>query len=397
MASNEIQQPLPALEEDEMPVLEQCTTHPPLGSYVVLPPPDLADDDDEILFDPHHESSNRNSTLLPSIEVVKTNNPTHAYMKLDSKKSKLLDHHGPGWGCVYYGVILPRVKQPTNRNHGVPVFQCPRQEEARLVAIKRLSKHVVDESIRQGKRENPYKEILRMQQVGDNYHVLGLVEALQDERYVYIIMPYCERESLVEWIPWRAGVHDNVARAVFLNVLENLLYIHEHGIAHRDLSPDNCMVFNDRVVFNDLAMSFRIPPGGMVSGMGGFGKPAYLPPEVCANLPFDAKGCDLWGAAVTLFNLLTGEIAWEVPHQGKLLFRYLVLANGISRNPANERTVEILLGEPDDSPVKRVAVKLLWINPHALDLLEGILKEDANRRWTIEDVMSCPWVANDGL
>jgi hypothetical protein len=76
----------------------------------------------EMMFD-SHESNNHN---LPSTkeEVVKTNNPTHAYMKLESKKSKSLDHHGPDWGCFYFGVIFPRVKQA---NYTVPVFQCARQ------------------------------------------------------------------------------------------------------------------------------------------------------------------------------------------------------------------------------------------------------------------------------
>jgi serine/threonine protein kinase len=369
-----------ALEGDEMPVIETCITRPQHG-IVVLPSSDV-EDDDMIILDPH----DRNKHQLPTVEVVKAHSPTQAYMKIESKKSKSLDHHAPGWGCVYFGVILPKVQEG--------VFICPTQEDARLVAIKRLSKAVVHNSLQQGKRENPYKEILWMQRMGDNYHVLGLIEALQDDRYLYIIMPYCERESLVEWIPWRRGVDENVARTVFMNILENLLYVHEHGIAHRDVSPDNCMVLNDRVVFNDLAMSFRIPPGGKVTGMGGFGKAAYLPPEVCLNLPFDAKGCDLWSAAVILFNLLTGEIAWTEPLPGNLIFRYMVLANGLARNPANERTVEILMDEPDGSPLKCLAIKCLEISPEAKDLLEGILKVAAHERWTFREVLSCPWVTN---
>jgi hypothetical protein len=136
------------------------------------------------------------------------------------------------------------------------------------------------------------------------------------------------------------------------------------------------MVLNDHVVFNDLAVSSRGLRSGMVSGMGRFGKPEYLPPEVLVNLPFHEKGRDLWDAVVILFNLPTGEIVWTNSISKNLLFHYFVLANSLSRTPANKCMVGIQMDEPDDSPVKKITVKLLSINPHALDLLEGILKAD---------------------
>mmetsp|Transcript_11828 Transcript_11828/g.21867 ORF Transcript_11828/g.21867 Transcript_11828/m.21867 type:complete len:383 (+) Transcript_11828:167-1315(+) len=363
--------PQPPLEEVDIPKIERCVTKP--QDVVVLPP----DDVDDMSFDP------QDSTRLPCVEVMKAENATQAYMKIQ-KQSKSLGHHAPNWGCVYFGIVLPRV--------GDGVFQCPKPEDAQHVAIKRLTKIVVDTAIRQGKRENPYNEIRRMQRFGDNRHVLGLVEALEDDQYLYIIMPYCEQGSLVERIPWRKGVQEDAARSIFLNILENMIYLHERGICHRDLSPDNCMVLNGRVVFNDLAMSFRIPNSGHVLGMGGFGKPAYLPPEVCVNLPFDAKGCDLWSAAVILFNLVTGEVGWTEPFPGNLLFRYFLLAGGLSRSPANERTVEILMDEPAESPLKNLVRKCLSLSPEVLDLIEGMLKISADERWNIDQVLRSSWI-----
>jgi hypothetical protein len=80
---------------------------------------------------------------------------------------------------------------------------------------------------------------------------------------------------------------------------------------------------------------------------------------------------------VVLFYLLTREIAWTgLPFPGNLLFQFLVLVNKLSRTPANKCMVGILMDEPDDFPVKSIAVKPLSINPHALDLLEGFLKAD---------------------
>jgi serine/threonine-protein kinase Chk1 len=209
-------------------------------------------------------------------------------------------------------------------------------------------------------------------------------------------MPFCENESLVEWIPWKSGLDERTSLRIFRNILENMFYLHQRGVCHRDLSPDNCMILNNRIVLNDLAMSLPVPPDGShITGEGSYGKAAYIPPEVYLNYPFDPKACDLWGATVTLFNLLTGEIAWRSPMPGDLMFRYLVLARGLHRNPANERTVEILSSENYESPLKRLAQKCLGLSPEVLDLLSGVFHANYYLRLNTGQVLKCPWVQNN--
>lgn len=321
------------------------------------------------------------------MDVVKANNPTQAYRFIPSREKKCLDHHAPGWGHVAFGIILPRVAEG--------IYQEPSPEKVEFVAIKRLNRAVVNQSLAQGKRENPYKEIHRMQTLGDNIHVLGCIEALQDETHLYIIMPYCEQESLVEWIPWKRGFSEDQARQVFQQVLENILYLRSHGICHRDLSPDNCMIYKGRVVFTDLAMSFRIPPTtSFMTPLGGFGKPAYLPPEVFHNLPFDAYACDLWSSIVILFNLLTGEVLYRLPSPGDISFRYFILARGISQTPVNERTVEVLmeLEDAEQMSLWQVASRCLHLSPDVLQVLDKVLRVGMHERWTSSDICKSAWM-----
>lgn len=370
------------LPETQDPVLHEGITRPQV--WVLLPPGESTTEPQKQIMD-----------------VIKAENPTQAYMRIPTMAKKSLDHHAPRWGCVYFGVILHQVSPG--------VFQAPTAEQAKLVAIKRLKKSVVDACLAQGKRENPYKEIQRMQTLGDNIHVLGCIEALVDytNDFLYIIMPYCEKQSLAEWIPWDQGVSENQAKQVFSQLLENVVYLHDRGICHRDLSPDNCMIYNGRVVLTDLAMSFRIPPGSgsgsssLTTPLGGFGKPAFLPPEVVMNLAFDAKSCDLWSSIVVLFNLLTGEILYRVPVPQDLSFRYFILAGGVSSTPQNERTVEILLDLAEEDPSRqelwRKAQKCLGLSPEALELLEGVLQVPPPDRWTERQVETCRWMTSSTL
>merc|ERR1712232_757122 len=116
-----------------------------------------------------------------------------------------------------------------------------------------------------GGHENPYIEILRMQQLGDNVHILKCTEALEDDDFLYIITPWCTEGSLKENIPWAfldsecPGFSTEDARKFFQQILECLCYLERHGICHHDISPDNFMFYNDRLLLADFAMSLRIP------------------------------------------------------------------------------------------------------------------------------------------
>lgn len=360
-------QPQDPLREIEQPQIDRCLTEHP----VLLVPYDSHDPQEGV------------------VDIVRRDNPTRAYGIISSKEKKTLDHHAPGWGYVAFGIILPRLSDG--------VYQMPHPDDVEYVAIKRLNKKVVQKSLAQGKREDPYKEIYRMQSIGDNYHVLGCIEALEDERHLYIIMPYCEQESLVEIIPWQQGFPEQQAKRYFKEVLENLMYLRQHGICHRDLSPDNCMVYKGRVVFTDLAMSFRIPSSSsFMTPLGGFGKPAYLPPEVFHNLPFDAYACDLWSSVVILFNLLTGEILYRQPDPSDIGFRYFVLARGISQTPVNERTVEVLMDLEDAEQIAlwRIASRCLQFSSEVLEIFDQVLRVAMQERITAEEIATSAFLTS---
>ena len=392
--------PQPPQEENVLRdmIIDEGVTNP--QNLVVLPPDYNRDHHDERnTNNSHGYHKNHDGSIAVVVDVVNKHpqKAHHAYMRIQEMPPVDLSHHYPGWGTVYFGIVLPRVREG--------IYRLPAQELAQRVAIKRLSKAAVIEYLQKGGNENPFKEIQRMQWLGDNRHVLGLVEALHDETYLYIIMPYCEGGSLVDWIfDRRDRIHEKFGgfAAVYLNLLENLEYLHSNGVCHRDLSPDNCMVLgNGRIVFVDLAMSFRftISPhdGGDLTtklGRGFFGKPAYLPPEIVSGFHyFGAKMCDLWSSAVILFNLVTGEIAWEKSLPTDVRFRYLVLAGGLSRVAMNERTIEMLHQEgPLATDLRGLAEKCVDLNPAVSDLLAGILKLDPNQRWNTSQAKHCLWL-----
>ena len=385
--------------ETFQPVIEDGITSP-FGVTVIPYEPDFDGDDGD---DQMEEEEIQ-------VDVMRTVDPQRAYVRIPTKPVRSLDHHGQGWGCVYFGYVVHRVPGGGGSDAAsIPTFQAPTPDTVQYVAIKRLRKAVVQRYLKVGGHENPYVELGRMQQYGDNIHVLGCLEALQDETFLYIITPYCEIGSLVDCIPWqqRGMILEDQARMYFEQLLENVRYLQERGICHRDLSPDNCMVYRGRLVLTDLAMSFRVPQPRegengqgpvMVKPRGWYGKRSYLPPEVWIGWPFDPYACDLWSSILVLFNLLTGEFLYEEPTPENIKFKYFVLARGLSRTPMNEQLMEMLMTEMNNvrekerDTIDRTIRKILQLSPEVRELLENVFKMTPHERWTLVQVEECTWI-----
>ena len=234
-----------------------------------------------------------------------------------------------------------------------------------------------------------------MRAIGDNVHVLGCIEALQDETNLYIIMPYCKQGSLCRLIANRQGLPEDQARLMFRQILENLRYLRYHRICHRDLSPDNCLVYQGRIVFNDLARSFLLPPEAshVHHGTGGHGKPPYQPREVFFDHPYNAYVCDLWAAVVIFFNLLTGHVLYYTPIDR--YFEYFIVREGLSSpwNDSAEMVSRDLIEyemiqevvEPQPSFVE-IKSKCLELSPEALEIFGSVLRMASQERWDLDDV-----------
>ncbi|CAB9497560.1 activated protein kinase catalytic subunit alpha-1 [Seminavis robusta] len=325
------------------------------------------------------------------LSLIKSEDPERAY-HLTPDAPKKLDHHAEGWGMVYTAVTFLRRKRQGETGLR---FKAPEIMEAQLVAIKMLNKQVVNSCLERGANENPYKEIARMQELGDGIHVLQCIEALEDDTHLYIITPYSSKGSLMDNIPWTQcdgnGYPEPTARAIFINILEILVYLEKHGIYHHDLAPDNFLFFKGRLLLFDFAMSQRIPREEdgtryLMRPQGVFGTMACTAPELFDPnaLYFDGIAGDLWGAGTILYALLTGRMLYRNPCDR--YFQFFVRAGGLRA----ELSAQILQTEHED--LKSRANANCSMPPQALELLVGLLEYKPTRRWTLMQAIESDWV-----
>ena len=142
--------------------------------------------------------------------------------------------------------------------------------------------------------------------------------------FFWLILEYLPRS--VEWF-LSENERANVPQAVGVlrMVLSGLQAIHDQGIVHRDVKPDNLLLGKGSVVkLADFGLARRDSSSTSLTRTGVvLGTPFYMSPEQCRGRDLDGRS-DLYACGVLLYHLLTGR----PPYSGKSSLEVLQLHMG---------------------------------------------------------------------
>ena len=103
---------------------------------------------------------------------------------------------------------------------------------------------------------------------------------------------------------------------VFRQICDGVEYLHEIGLAHRDLKLDNCVMSSDNVVkLIDFgtATVFHYPGKAHTPATGIVGSDPYLAPEVLNGDSYDPRKTDVWSVAIIFICMLLRRFPWKIP------------------------------------------------------------------------------------
>ncbi len=79
--------------------------------------------------------------------------------------------------------------------------------------------------------------------------IVNIYDFFLTNNTAYIVMEYLDGMSLHRFIHGRGGkLHLTETLNIMRPVLETLLLLHQHGIIHKDISPENIQIVNNRVI-----------------------------------------------------------------------------------------------------------------------------------------------------
>ena len=128
----------------------------------------------------------------------------------------------------------------------------------------------------------------------------------------FLVMEFVEGRTLAHRIHVAGGLDPDEARRVLLPVAEALQAMHEAGIVHRDIKPDNVMLAKDeRVLLMDLGLARFKRRGLTATGTGRIvGTIEYMAPEMLRGERV-APSADWYSWGITAYETMTGDVPWE--------------------------------------------------------------------------------------
>lgn len=172
----------------------------------------------------------------------------------------------------------------------------------------------------------------------------------------------------------------------FKQLLCAIAYLHNLGLAHRDIKLDNlCLDAHGIVKLIDFgsAFVFRYPfEHENLKASGVVGSDPYLAPEVFIQREYNPTAADIWSAAMVFCSMYLRKFPWKVPKVSDNSFRLFSLPSS-----ATEKL------DSNDKPIVSGPRRLLRLLPEPSRIVIGqMLLLNPSSRATIVDVLRDPWI-----
>ncbi len=255
-----------------------------------------------------------------------------------------------------------RILEAVGRGGMGTVYKAVSKKNDRLVALKVLDSDISD--------KDAEKRFLREGKLGqemDHPNIVRIYNSGKEGGRLFYAMEFCQGTSLRDWMEEGLSIRAVLSIAVVL--CDALHYLHEKGIVHRDVKPENTMILarpdfqlmdNAKdpieiakacVKLLDLGLArltgaTTLTRTGLVAGTI-----MYVPPESLGGNKHPATSVDYYAVGIMMYETITGIGPYTGEDMAELMYAILY------RNPASPASVEPRVPKPVSDFVMRLIEK----------------------------------------
>ena len=165
--------------------------------------------------------------------------------------------------------------------------------------------------------EHRFECEIRVHQQMHHHGIVNLIDVLEDEYFYYVFLEFCPGGELFQHIVDSGRLQEEQAKPIIKQILEAVMYIHQMGVSHRDMKPENLLL--DQVghtKISDFGLSRFLDSKGLADTP--CGSPCYASPECISGNPYDGRTSDCWSVGVIMYAMVTGQLPWTKRNQTQL-------------------------------------------------------------------------------
>ncbi len=154
-------------------------------------------------------------------------------------------------------------------------------------------------------------------------HIVGVIDAGEDDERPYIVFEYVEGETLKDRIR-RAGelpVDESLAYAI--EITRALGAAHSRGIVHRDIKPQNVLIDEEGMAkVTDFGIARSLDEDGLTADGRVLGTTDYVSPEQALGHAVNGQS-DIYSLGIVLYEMLAGDVPFHGENQVAVAMKHV--------------------------------------------------------------------------
>src|SRR5688500_13907907 len=189
----------------------------------------------------------------------------------------------------------------------------------RRVAVKLRHREIASDSDQLERFRREARSVAQL----SHPHIVGVIDAGEEDGRPYIVFEYVEGETLKERIRRMGRLPIDEAIAYAIEIARALGAAHARSIVHRDIKPQNVLVDEEgSAKVTDFGIARSLDEEGLTADGRVLGTTDYVSPEQA--LGHDVNGqSDIYSLGVVLFEMLTGDVPFHGENQVAVAMKHV--------------------------------------------------------------------------
>jgi eukaryotic-like serine/threonine-protein kinase len=189
----------------------------------------------------------------------------------------------------------------------------------RRVAVKLMHREIASDSDQLERFRREARAVARL----SHAHVVGVIDAGEDDGRPYIVFEYVEGETLKDRIRRAGRLPIPEAIAYAIEIARALGAAHAVQIVHRDIKPQNVLIDEEgSAKVTDFGIARSLADEGLTADGRVLGTTDYVSPEQALGRPVTGQS-DIYSLGIVLYEMLTGEVPFHGENQVAVAMKHV--------------------------------------------------------------------------